>query len=199
MSFKLFGANLILARKPSEPPKATPLQLPPEIVGQIVAYVLQSEDEWITLYRTTPRWRQPKFEAEIEGYILRQRRLESVRLASVSATFLAEVLFNLKQSIREQDVLIAGMRDMERKDQRVIQFLVLECAMLADVSQRLTGIRDGESTSSIRQTAWRIKLSDVVKRIRRSPTKPCKVITMNQDTGRQAGETTTIWLGAKVL
>jgi len=188
MSFKLFGANLILARKPPEPPKATPLQLPPEIVGQIVAYVLQSEDEWITLYRTTPRWRQPKFEAEIEGYILRQRRLESVRLASVSATFLAEVLFNLKQSIREQDVLIAGMRDMERKDQRVIQFLVLECAMLADVSQRLTGIRDGESTSSIRQTAWRIKLSDVVKRIRRSPTKSCKVITMSQDTGRQIGK-----------
>jgi len=165
MPIKFFGANLTRPRKPAEPFKATPLQLPPEIVGQIVAYVLQSEDDWITLYRTAPRWRQPKFEAEIEGYILRQRRLESVRLASVSRTFLAEVLFNLKQSMRVQNIVIAGMRDMERQDHCVVQFLMVEREMLCDVSQRLTGVQDGEMLESRRQRTWRSKLSDAAKRM----------------------------------
>lgn len=164
MPLKLFGTNLIRPRKPTQPLKATPLQLPPEIVSQIVAYVLRSEDDWITLYRTTPRWRQPKFEAGIEWYIIRQRRLESVRLASVSKTFLIEVLFNLKQIIREQNIVIAGMQE-GLQDYSMIRFLVWEREMLCDVSQQFTSIRDGEPPEFRGQRTWKNKLSDAVKRM----------------------------------
>lgn len=151
---------------PTKDVKSSPLFLPPEIVAQIVKYTLEDEDDWITLYRTTPRWRQEKFEAEIEAFILRQTRLECVRLASVSTVFLAEVLFNLRKAMSQQRKQIAFIRGIDKKDERVLRFLAEEGEMLQEVSWRLQRVRDGVAVIAKPRFDLNTKLRGIVRRMR---------------------------------
>ena len=168
MPYKLIEACRLFAAKPPKSNVSKSLFLPTEIVAQIVHYALQDEDDWITLYRTTPRWRQPKFEAEIEGYILRQRRLETVHLASVSTSFLAEVIFDLGQAIEQQQKRVDLLRRSEKMDGRVVNFLVEECEMLDDVAQRLRRIRDRSRANARPRFAQKTRFSDLGRLMRGS-------------------------------